>query len=154
MRRVIFIDSGPLGYAFTPGVNSEHLRCSRWLEALVVNGEQIALAEIVDYECRRGWLRQENTRALAKLNSAKAAFTYVPITTAAMLRAAELWAAARKGGYATTTDQRLDADVILAAQVSTFTNEGAELVAQMQSEGSLEEAEQAKNWASDLPNRK
>jgi predicted nucleic acid-binding protein len=146
MSRVFFIDSGPLGYAFTPAVNSEHLRCSQWLEALILNGEQIAIAEIVDYECRRGWLRQENHTALAKLDSAKAAFTYVPITTLAMLQAAEFWAAARKGGYATTTDQRLDADVILAAQASTFTAGGTEVVVATMNVRHLSRFVTAKNW--------
>jgi predicted nucleic acid-binding protein len=80
----------------------------------------VAIAEIVDYECRRGWLRHDNHTALARLDAAKSALHYVPITTEAMVRAAEFWAAARKAGYATTTDQRLDADMILAAQVSTF----------------------------------
>jgi len=102
MNRVLFIDSGPLGYALTPTVNEEHLRCSQWLDALILNGEQLAIAEIVDYECRRGWLRTDNRAALAKLDSVKASFTYVPITTEAMIRAAEFWAAARKGGYAPT----------------------------------------------------
>src|SRR5438093_133862 len=108
MSRVLFIDSGPLGYALTPTVNEQHLRCSQWVEALIVNGEQLAIAEIVDYECRRGWLRTDNYAALAKLDSVKAALIYVPITTVAMIQAAQFWAAARKGGYAGTTDQRLD----------------------------------------------
>jgi predicted nucleic acid-binding protein len=128
MSRVLFIDSGPLGFALTPMVNEEHLRCSQWLEALILKGEQLAIAEIVDYECRRGWLRTDNHSALANLDKAKAALLYVPITTAAMIRAAEFWAAARKGGFAATTDQRLDADVILAAQAMTFAGEGTEVV--------------------------
>jgi hypothetical protein len=128
MSRVIFIDSGPLGYAFTPTVNDEHLHCNQWWEALILKGERLAVAEIVDYECRRGWLRQNNHAAIAKLDSAKAALLYQPITTEAMLQAAAFWAAARKGGYATTTDQRLDADVILAAQVSAFARGGSEVL--------------------------
>lgn len=128
MNRVLFVDSGPLGYALTPSVNAEHLRCSHWLEALILRGEQIAIAEIVDYECRRGWLRHDNWPALANLDQVKADLLYVPITTEAMIRAAEFWARSRKGGYATTTEQRLDADVILAAQVSMFRQEVAQVI--------------------------
>jgi len=68
MSRIIFLDSGPLGFAATPNVNAEHLRCSQWLEALILQGEQIAIPEIVDYECRRGWLRHDNSPALARLD--------------------------------------------------------------------------------------
>jgi hypothetical protein len=35
-----------------------------------------------------------------------------------MLKAAEFWAAARKSGRPTTSDQALDADAILAAQAA------------------------------------
>ena len=146
MSRLLFLDSGPLGYAFTPMVNDEHRRCSQWLESLLVKSEQFALAEIVDYECRREWLRQDNHAALAKLDAAKAAFIYVPITTDAMVRAAEFWAGARKGGYATTTDQRLDADVILAAQVSTFAHAGAEVVVATMNVRHLSRFVTAKKW--------
>jgi predicted nucleic acid-binding protein len=146
MTRLLFVDSGPLGYAFTPTVNDEHLRCSQWLESLLVNGEQVAIAEIVDYECRRGWLRQNNHAALAKLDAARAALIYVPITTLAMVRAAEFWAESRKGGYATTTDQRLDADVILAAQVSTHAPAATEVVIATMNVRHLSRFVNAKLW--------
>jgi predicted nucleic acid-binding protein len=128
MSRVIFVDSGPLGYALTPTVNEEHRRCSQWLDALIAQEEQIAIAEIVDYECRRGWLRHDNLPALTLLDQARAALLYVPITSEAMLQAAQFWAASRKGGYATTDEKRLDADVILAAQVATFAPAGASVM--------------------------
>src|SRR4051794_34107947 len=102
MSRVIFLDSGPLGYALTPKVNQKHFDCSQWLISRINQGDQIVIAEIVDYECRRGWLRKDNLSALADLDQAKADLTYAPITTEAMLEAAAFWAASRKGGYATT----------------------------------------------------
>lgn len=128
MSRIILLDSGPMGYALTPAVNETHLRCSQWLEALILKQERVALAEIVDYECRRGWIRHDNKAALASLDHAKATLHYIPISTTAMVRAAEFWAAARKGGYPTTDDKRLDADVILAAQGSVLASAGDEVV--------------------------
>jgi len=120
MTRIILIDSGPLGYATNPRATDINQRCSEWLEALALAGDQIVLPEIADYEVRRGWLRTNNTIALERLNRFKSSAIYLPITTDAMLRAAELWADARQRGYATATDQSLDADVILAAQAVTL----------------------------------
>ncbi len=45
---------------------------------------------------------------------------YVPITTEAMLKAADFWAVARTGGQATAKDEALDGDVILAGQAATL----------------------------------
>jgi hypothetical protein len=55
-------------------------------------------------------------RALVMLNTLPGQVQYLPLTTAIMQRAAELWAAARNTGQATAPDHALDADVILAAQ--------------------------------------
>jgi predicted nucleic acid-binding protein len=113
---MILIDSGPLGYATNPRASPINDRCSAWLEALAVAGEPIVLPEIADYETRRSWLRTNNEEAINRLNEFKRRSNYLPITTPAMLLAAELWADARRHGYATAGDQSLDADVILAAQ--------------------------------------
>lgn len=45
---------------------------------------------------------------------------YVPLTTEAMLKAAEFWAIARRRGYPTSKDEALDGDVILAGQAATL----------------------------------
>jgi len=42
-------------------------------------------------------------------------FLYAPITTDIMLKAAELWAAARLAGAVTAPPEAIDGDVILAA---------------------------------------
>jgi hypothetical protein len=47
---------------------------------------------------------------------------YIPLSTDAMLRAAEFWAQARQAGLATAPDEALDADVILAAQAVIIGN--------------------------------
>jgi predicted nucleic acid-binding protein len=49
------------------------------------------------------------------------ALGFVPVTTAAMLQAAEFWADLRRKGRPTAHHESLDADVILAAQAATLT---------------------------------
>jgi len=120
MNRIIFIDSGPLGYATNPRASPTNDQCRTWLDNLAQTGVQVVLPEIVDYEVRRSWLRTSNATAIVRLNHFKAAAHYLPISTEAMLLAAELWADARRRGYATAGDQALDADVILAAQAITL----------------------------------
>ncbi len=53
---------------------------------------------------------------------------YIPIKTAAMRKAAELWADARTRGIGTSDDKGIDADVIVAAQAIEFTGKSDGLV--------------------------
>ena len=63
-----------------------------------------------------------------------------------MLQAAQFWATSRKGGYATTDEKRLDADVILAAQVVTFVPAGASVLVATTNVKHLGRFVAAKKW--------
>jgi hypothetical protein len=52
------------------------------------------IPEIADYEVRRELLRARREVGIRRLDQLKEALTYLPITTAVMLRAAQLWAEA------------------------------------------------------------
>jgi hypothetical protein len=52
---------------------------------------------------------------IARLNALKATLPSLPLTTSIMLRAAELWAQARRRGRPTADPKELDCDVSLAA---------------------------------------
>ncbi len=81
-------------------------------------GYVVLVPEIADYEIRREFVRCGNEDWLRQLN-AISAVALVPITRAAMVRAAEFWAMLRKLGLGTAPPEALDADAILAAQAVT-----------------------------------
>jgi len=120
MSRVVLLDAGPLGMVSNPRSNSEAEECKTWLASLVLNGLEVVIPEIADYEVRRELLRANRDKGLARLNGLKAMLGYAPITTAAMLKAAEFWAVARNSGRPSADDAALDADVILAAQAAVL----------------------------------
>lgn len=86
------------------------------MKALLRQDVTFYVPEIADYELRRKLLHLDLSLAVARLDALKAATGYLPITTAAMMKAAEFWASARKAGIPTADPKALDADVILAAQ--------------------------------------
>ena len=113
MIRPIALDSGPLGAL-------AHLRrnldITAWLDGLLAAGVVVYLPEIIDYEVRRGLLAAHMARSVRRLDQLKDALTYLPLTTAMMLEAAQLWAEARQRGQSVADPKELDGDVIIAAQ--------------------------------------
>jgi predicted nucleic acid-binding protein len=89
-----------------------------WLAHLLDTGRIVYIPEIADYEIRRELQRAGRIKGLRRLDRLKLTLNYLPITTEAMLKAAEFWADARRRGRPGTTDHSLDADVILAAQAA------------------------------------
>jgi predicted nucleic acid-binding protein len=116
MADAIVLDSGPVGILANPKVGSTVLACRTWTDALTAAGRRIILPEIGDYEVRRELIRLNAHRSLMALDGLVIRFEYLPLTSAVMRHAAELWAQARQGGYPTAPDPALDGDVILAAQ--------------------------------------
>jgi predicted nucleic acid-binding protein len=112
MKRVM-LDSGPLGKLSNKWPRPDVIQ---WQDNLIVSGWAIILPEITDFEIRRNLILENKIESIAALDRLKALFIYQPITTATMLKAAELWADARKRGRPTADPKELDADVILAAQ--------------------------------------
>jgi len=76
----------------------------------------VIIPEIADYEVRRSFLLAGLTKSIIRLNQLKQTLIYQPLSTEIMIKAAELWAEARKAGKPTADPQALDGDVILAAQ--------------------------------------
>lgn len=113
MISVVVPDSGVLAKIVYPRRNPE---VTAWAKNLLTLGITVVLAEIADYELRRERLYRDFNETIRQLNELKTVFTYLPLNTAVMLKAAELWAEARKRGHPTADPKSLDVDVILAAQ--------------------------------------
>lgn len=120
MSLIVLLDSGPLGLVTNPKESVEAAECRAWLRDLRRDGHRVLVPEITDYELRRELLRGDKVNGLRNLDVLKAAAGYLPLTTSAMLRAAQFWATARRTGLPTAADLSLDADVILAAQAQTL----------------------------------
>lgn len=125
---IVSLDAGPLGMATNPSRSPEPLACADWLENLLTQGTEVMIPEIADYEVRRELLRARRTQGLARLDQMKRALTYLPLTTAVMVQAAEFWALARNQGRPTADDRALDADMILAAQFTAVRSDNEEKV--------------------------
>ncbi|MBJ7898512.1 MAG: nuclease [Cyanobacteria bacterium RI_101] len=78
------------------------------------------IPEIADYEVRRELLRANKTKGIARLDDLAKFLEYLPIKTAAMRQAAQLWAQARQQGQPTAGDKTIDGDMILVAQAMTL----------------------------------
>ncbi len=113
MSNPVMLDTGPLGRIAHPKPNPEIIA---WLSQLLGANVTVMIPEIADYEVRRNLLLSGLAKSVVRLDQLKQVLTYRPLNTANMLKAAELWADARKRGKPTADLKELDGDVILAAQ--------------------------------------
>jgi predicted nucleic acid-binding protein len=148
MSRLIVLDSGPLGMVTNPKATGITLDCQLWLKFLLRRGERVAIPEISDYEVRRELLRAGLLQSLRRLDNLKQTLDYIPIQTAAMLLAAELWAEARKVGQPTADPKALDGDVILAAQARLLCDEVTEVIVATTNVAHLSRFITASDWQS------
>ncbi len=113
--RLVFLDAGPLGLLSNALGRPEADRCRRWVKDLTAAGVRVFVPEIADYEVRRELIRAAKAAGLRRLDQVKATLEFAPINPDVMLKAAELWADARKAGRPTAAPDALDGDCILAA---------------------------------------
>jgi predicted nucleic acid-binding protein len=126
--RLIFLDSGILGMVSNPRGTNSNLACQLWLENLLINGENIVIPEIADYEVRRELIRAKKKAGLKRLDQLKSVLAYLPITTETMLLAAQFWAEIRQTGKPNAAPNSLDGDVILAAIAKLEEIKGFEVI--------------------------
>jgi predicted nucleic acid-binding protein len=112
----VVLDATPLGILCHPRSPPLAVACRQWVDDLLAAGRRVIVPEIADYEVRRELIRRNSRRGLRHLDRLGLVLGYLPLTTAVMRRAAQLWAQARNTGRQTASDHALDSDVILAAQ--------------------------------------
>jgi predicted nucleic acid-binding protein len=141
MTMIVLLDASPLGRITNPIASKINKECYEWMESLILKGDQVFVPEIADYEIRGELLRADKKQGIARLDIIKNNIGYLPLTTAIMLKAAELWAQSRKMGKPTADPKALDCDVILAAQALDV---GAKIATE--NIGHLSQFVEAKHW--------
>jgi predicted nucleic acid-binding protein len=146
MSRIVLLDSGPLGLAAHPQGNATAQAGQNWLAEISLRNYVVVIPEIADYEVRRELLRAGKTRSVRRLDQLQQLFSYLPVTTAVMLKAAQLWAEVRQAGLPTADPKALDGDVILAAQALLAQNDGHEVIVATSNVGHLARFIAAADW--------
>lgn len=121
MSRVILLDAGMLGQLAHPRPTADLVR---WTLACLRDGAVVTFSEVTDYELRRSFLLANLALSLARLDACQHDYEYLPLSTEVMLRAAQVWADARRMGRPLADPQRLDADAILIAQALLLADDG------------------------------
>lgn len=117
--KIIFLGSHPLSTIAGPSGAPAVAAITTWAVSLLAAGHAIYVPEVIDYELRRELVRAGKVTSVRELDAQKTRYRYAPITTEAMLLAADLWARMRNSGTPTGDPKKLDVDVILAAQALT-----------------------------------
>jgi len=112
---IILLATSLLSLLVHPNPLPEVEECRLWLEGLLTSGDAVMLPEIADYELRRKLLHIGSQSSFRRLDALPARITYLPVTTEAWRKAADLWATGRRQGRKSAADEALDGDVILAA---------------------------------------
>jgi predicted nucleic acid-binding protein len=148
----LFLDTGVLGLVTHPQGDAGATQCHKWLKGCIAAGSTFCVPEIADYELRRELIRRKNNASIGRLDSMTQQIArYIPLTTVAMRRAAQLWAQMRSQGTPTAAHHALDGDVILAAQASEFTAlTGKNVIVVTTDVGDLSRLATAARWE-DLP---
>lgn len=154
MKKCVFLDTGVLGVVTHPAGSAESRACVAWLLNLLRASVRVCVPEICDYELRREYVRRGSSDALdalAKLDELNAKVDYVPIGTAAMRRAAELWADARNRHRPRAAKHALDGDMILCAQALLGRMADEDLVVATTNVADLTDYVAATQWQSIVP---
>ena len=139
----ILLDSGPVGLLVHPRRPPElDLRMRMWRAA----GATVFMPEISYYEVRRELRRLELRDSVSSLDDLARTMPYLPITTAIIVQASELWADIRRRGRPTADALALDGEVILAATAIALEGEFEDVVVVTNNTRHLDQLVRTARW--------
>jgi len=114
----IVLDTSPLSLLTQKQGHAQGDACKIWYANLELAGHQFFVPEIADYELRRELLRTGKSTSIARLDKFNSVEPnrYLPLSTADVRLAADLWSQARNSGRTGAPPDALDGDVFIAAQ--------------------------------------
>lgn len=134
-----------------------------WLQAWLdyagrVDGVEIVVPAVADYEARRGYLsevdrKDDERKALERLNELCGLLGVQQVSAKNFVDAAAMWAKARRAGRLTSGERDVDWDVLIAAQANELTEQTAGLrvvVVTSNAKHLKQHGADAKDW-SELP---
>ena len=118
---IVALDASPVSLLTQRRGVADADACRSWAASLIAAGTLFVIPAVADYEVRRELMRAGKTTSLARLDALRSnlAFRYLPMTDAALGRAAALWADVRRRGLPTADPAELDCDVLLVAILET-----------------------------------
>ena len=120
MPRTIILDSFAVGSVGqdTSASPSPTVLCRDWVQRCIAAGNPVFVPAICYYETLREMERRGAQKQIQRLMQFcfSTPERFLPLETAHLELAAQLWAQARNVGLPTTSPDALDGDVILAAQ--------------------------------------
>ena len=148
MKRLLILDSGPLGLLTHPQRSAEVMAITDWVAESLRDGTRIFVPAIVYYEVKRELLRAGKTNGVARLDAFidAAPGRYIPLSDQALRLAAELWAQSRQAGRPTAEPGALDIDVLIAAQALSLGEAASDVVVVTTNPKHLSQFVAAKHW--------
>jgi predicted nucleic acid-binding protein len=124
MPKDIFLDTFPTSCAgkAKQDPSSETEQCKEWIRECIKAGHKIYVPEISYYEAVRELKRLNAITQIAKLRFFCSSLPdrFIPINSSHIEKASDLWAISRQNGKQTSSEDSLDGDMILCAQVLSF----------------------------------
>ena len=150
---IVALDSSPLSLLAQRHGVAPADECREWADAMGRAGHSIVVPAIADYEVRRELLRANKLSSITRLDEIRAnpRLMFLPMTDAALLRAASLWADARKRGLPTAHPSELDCDVLLVAILLTSGIPANQVVVATSNVGHLARFLPAQTWQNIVP---